>query len=286
MSGRFRYSWSNFVNGAEEIDTTLRRLAESGYDGIEVVGEPDRYDAPALRKRVGSFGLEVSSIGSIFSAERDFSSPDPDVRSNAERYVDSVCAFAVELGAPVAIFAPASCMRTSSSAETIEEDGWMLDGMRRAAEHARVAGVDLAIEAWNRYETYKLNRVDQAVALARMIDVPNVGVMADVFHMNIEEDSIAAGIRRAGSLLMHVHLSDSNRSVPGSGHVDFADILTALDDIGYEGYLTFELIPAAADPIAVLETGGAEEFRTAFAREAVAHLRSVEAQTLAPEAQQ
>jgi sugar phosphate isomerase/epimerase len=272
----YRYSWSNFVNGDEPLQATLARLAEAGYDGIEIIGEPTRYDAAETAALVSSSGLEVSSIGAIYSGDRDFASSDPAVRANALVYVQEIVEMAAALGAPLAIFAPAACMRTVREASAEQEKEWMLAGMTAAGEYARSAGINLAIEAWNRYETYCLNRLDQAAELAREIALPNVGVMADVFHMNLEEDSIEAAIARVGPLLMHVHLADSNRSVPGSGHLDFERILRALVDVEYSGYLTFELIPAAADPLAVLASGKAEEFRTSFIPDAIQHLKLVE----------
>jgi len=272
----FRYSYSNFVYGNEDVETSVRRLAEYGYDGIEIVGEPDRYDAKQLHKVVKSFGLAVSSIGSIYSSDRDLCSREAPVRSNAQSYVRRIAEMAADTGAPVAIFAPASCGRTHGAPEGASEHARMVETMRGLAEYAGSLGVNLAIEAWNRYETHLLNRLAQATALVREIDLPNVGVMADIFHMNIEEASIEGSLREAAPLLMHVHLADSNRSLPGSGHVDFASICLVLKEAGYEGYLTFELLPASADPISVLEAGGAEEFRDAFTRGAIEFVKDIE----------
>jgi sugar phosphate isomerase/epimerase len=281
MTIPFRYSYSNFVYGNEPVETSAARLSACGYDGIEIVGEPDRYDLDHLRRVVDSAGLEVSSIGSIYSSDRDFSAADGEVRRAAETYVRQIADMAAATGAPVAIFAPASCGRTHGGPEGPEEHARMVDGMRRAAEYAGALGIDLAIEAWNRYETHFLNRLEQAADLATEIDLPNVGVMADVFHMGIEDGPIADAIRDVAPLLMHVHLSDTNRSVPGSGHLDFAPILTALREINYDGYLTLELLPASADPISVLENGGAEEFREPFTRDAIAFLRRIESELVA-----
>jgi sugar phosphate isomerase/epimerase len=281
MTIPFRYSYSNFVYGNEPMEKSAARLADCGYDGIEIVGEPDRYDLNQLRRVVDSYGLEVSSIGSIYSSDRDFSAASPQRREGAETYVRRIADMAAATGAPVAIFAPASCGRTHGGPEGPDQHARMVESMRRAAEYAGTLGVDLAIEAWNRYETHFLNRLGQAADLAREIDLPNVGVMADVFHMNIEDGSIADAIRDVAPLLMHVHLSDTNRSVPGSGHLDFAPILSALREIGYDRYLTFELLPASADPISVLESGGAEAFRDPFTRDAIEFLRRVESELAA-----
>jgi sugar phosphate isomerase/epimerase len=105
-------------------------------------------------------------------------------------------------------------------------------------------GVEIALEALNRYETHLLRTLADADQLRRLIDSPNVRLMADVFHMNIEEDSIAASVRAHAAQIVHVHLADSQRREPGSGHLDFAAVFEALADNGYTGALAMEFLPA------------------------------------------
>lgn len=133
----------------------------------------------------------------------------------------------------------------------------------------------IAVEPWNRYETYLINRMDQAIAFVDEVARPAVGVMADTFHMAIEETDIAAAIRRAGARLTHVHLADSNRAAPGYGHLDFAPVLAAIADIGYEGWISYELLPAAGDVWGVLSGAGAPEFGDLYTGAAIAHTRAV-----------
>ena len=107
-----------------------------------------------------------------------------------------------------------------------------------------MTGPCVALEALNRYETHLLRTLADADELRRMIDSPSVQLMADVFHMNIEEDSIAASVRAHAGHIVHVHLADSQRREPGSGHLDFAAVFEALADNGYAGALTMEFVPA------------------------------------------
>ncbi|HEV3014628.1 MAG TPA: sugar phosphate isomerase/epimerase, partial [Actinomycetota bacterium] len=89
-----------------------------------------------------------------------------------------------------------------------------------------------------------VNRIDQAVSLGEEVEretgVGSVRVCADLFHMNIEEDDLAAAIRAAGPRIAHVHVDDTNRLQPGTGHMDFAGVLAALRGVGYDDWLTFE----------------------------------------------
>jgi len=110
----------------------------------------------------------------------------------------------------------------------------------------------------------------------KAVDLPNVGVMGDTFHMNIDEASIPDALRLAGKHLIHVHLADSNRAAPGKGHIDFVPILKALKDIDYAGFLTFELLPAAADPFGTMEKEGGREFFDEYTEHAIAYMKAFE----------
>jgi len=120
----------------------------------------------------------------------------------------------------------------------------LLEALLALGEHAAREGVWLALEPLNRYEDYMVNRLDQAVDLAeeveRELGVDSVRVCADLFHMNIEEDDLATAIVAIGRRLAHVHVDDSNRLQPGTGHLDFAAAFAGLRTAGYGGWLALE----------------------------------------------
>src|SRR5215203_5619346 len=118
---------------------------------------------------------------------------------------------------------------------------------RRPTEDRKVlleALTELAVEPINRYEDFMVNRLEQAVGLGEEVEratgSASVRVCADLFHMNIEEDDLPAAIRAAGPRIAHVHVDDTNRLQPGTGHMDFAGVFAALREVGYDGWLTFE----------------------------------------------
>lgn len=121
-----------------------------------------------------------------------------------------------------------------------DDQAVLIEGLTELGEHAAREGVVVLFEPLNRYEDHMVNTLAQAVALCRAVGLPSVCVMADVFHMNIEERDPAAAIIAAGDKLQHVHLADSNRLQPGAGHLDLRPILAALHCIGYQGYLALE----------------------------------------------
>ena len=166
-------------------------------------------------------------------------------------------------------------MKTTRLAPPADEWKWAIESIREGGEYAASVGVDVALEPWNRYETYFLNRLDQAVELWRETGLRNGGVMGDTFHMNIEEASIPDALRAAKGLLSHVHLADSNRAVAGRGHTDFRPILRALLDIEYDGYLSFEVMAPSGDPMGIPEGAGPESF-DADTKQAIERLKAIE----------
>jgi sugar phosphate isomerase/epimerase len=121
-----------------------------------------------------------------------------------------------------------------------EDHKVLVEGLTEIGEHAAREGVFVLLEPLNRYEDHMLNRIEQAVELCDTVGLDSVKVMGDLFHMNIEEDDPPESIRRAAGHLVHVHLADSNRAQPGTGHVDFRAALRALDEIDFDGHMAME----------------------------------------------
>jgi sugar phosphate isomerase/epimerase len=273
--GRFRYAYNAFSYYGEEIGRSIERVARFGYDAIELVGEPEQYDAARIRSLAADAGIAVSSISSMYTTDRDLSDPDPERRRKAVDYVRAVADLAAETGASIIIVAPSSVMKTAPLAPQADEWRWAIESLRAGGEYAASVGVDVALEPWNRYETYFLNRLEQAIELWNAVGLENGGVMADTFHMNIEEASIPDALRATNGLLAHVHLADSNRAVAGRGHTNFLPILQALVAIDYRGYLSFEVMAPSGDPMSPPAGVGPESF-DADTEKAIEHLRAIE----------
>jgi sugar phosphate isomerase/epimerase len=274
--GRFRYSYSVSGRSPGDLSRPVDRMAKLGYDAVELGGELSLADAGEVRYLVEGAGLTVSSICPSFTPERDLAHPDPEVRESTVRYIREVADLADVVGAPKIIIAPTAFLRSRPIASEEEEWKWAVESIRTVGEYADALGVNLTLECWNRYGTYLLNRLEQAVRLWRETELPNGGVMADTYHMNIEERSLPEAIRETGELLNHVHLSDSNRAAPGQGHIDFEPILQTLVDIGYPGYLTFELDVQAAVRSGVMPVEGHDDLPGRVMEQAIEHVRRLE----------
>ena len=220
--------------------------------------------------------MPVSSIVSIYTPERDLVSSNPAIRANTVAYIKGNVDFAAELGAKIVTLTPTACMKIKPEVDIEQEWAWAVAGAREAAQYAFDHGVRLALEPWNRYESYLVNRLDQSIRMVDEVDNPGIGVMADTFHMSIEDKDIPGAIRSAGKRLAHVHLADSNRAAPGEGFLDFTPIVEAIRDVNYQGVCSFELLPAAGDIWGVLQGGKAPEFLDPYTESAIKYMKNIE----------
>jgi sugar phosphate isomerase/epimerase len=140
--------------------------------------------------------------------------------------------------------------------------GWLAEALDELGEHAKQFRAPLIFEPLNRYETNQVNTVEGGVKLLRSLSTGNVRLLADLFHMNIEEADLAAALRAGGALIGHVHLVDSNRRAAGMGHLDYPPIVQALEAIGYGGFASAEALPHPDPEAAARQTIAA--FRRCF----------------------
>jgi D-psicose/D-tagatose/L-ribulose 3-epimerase len=225
---------------AEAID----RVAAAGYPAIEIAAVPG-LDLGAARERLDARGLTVSSmcwIG-LGHPDRDLAHESERIRRKAGDYLRLCLDQAHALGAGTLVLVPTFRTVPDTTGRDAELDR-AAETISGVIDSGAADGVLIALEALNRYETHLLRTLADAEQLRRLIDAPNVRLMADVFHMNIEEDSIAASLRDHSEHIVHVHLADSQRREPGSGHLDFAAVFEALADNGYTGPLAMEFVPA------------------------------------------
>ena len=270
---RFQYAYNSLVYFGEDLAESVDRVARFGYDAIEIVGEPTKIDPHRVAKLTKDAGIGVSSICSIYTADRDLVHPDPDTRRAAVQYVKDLADFAAAMDCPTVVVHPTANMKIKPLADPEQEWAWAVESIRTAGEYAAERGVSFSLEAWNRYESYLLNRLEQARSLWADTGLSNGGVQGDTFHMNIEEASIADAFRASKGVLQHVHLADSDRTAPGGALLDFEPIIEALVDIDYDKYLSFELLPAAADPFS---GGSHEEFFDRYTERAIRTIKAIE----------
>jgi len=219
----------------------LTRIKEWGFDGVELFLSPDEPgDIPSVRKVLDDLGLERTTC-SVLPPGSNPVSAQAEVRERGREFLKICVERTADLGAKLIcgpIYAGLGVM--TGRRRTEDEWRWAVDNLQAAAQHAGPVGVTLCIEALNRFETYFLNTQQDAARLVQAVGAPNVKVHFDTFHANIEEQNPAASVRAIASQLGHVHISENDRGIPGTGHNDWSGILSTLREVGYDGWLTIE----------------------------------------------
>ncbi len=241
-----RYSDVAFVG---DLEHTLGRLAQMGFDGVELgIRDPQGLDAAALRAMLARHGLACPAIstGQAWIEERlSLTSPDERVRRAASerihRHITLAAAMAGPAGPPMVMLGLIRGKRSEGVSDA-QALAWLVEALRECAAVSGRVGVRLVIEPINRFEADFIHSAREGLALLERVGCDHMGLILDTFHMNIEEPSIEESIRLVGSRLFHFHVSDSNRWYPGAGHVDFAGVVRALAQIGYDGYLSGEFM--------------------------------------------
>jgi D-psicose/D-tagatose/L-ribulose 3-epimerase len=235
-------SWSN-----DDLPI-LDRAAGLGLDTVEIpLMELDAVDPAAIREAADRAG--VGLLTSVACAEdTDPSSENDDVRQRALRFLEDCVDATAAMGATVFTGVTYSALgRRLERRPTRDDMARAAEVMRSAARHAAGRGVTLGIEPVNRYESFLVNTAAQALELKELIGEPNVGIHLDAYHMNIEEDEFRAPVAAVAEHLVHFHLSESHRGIPGRGTVDWPAIMGVLGDTGYAGHVGLESFAEVSD---------------------------------------
>lgn len=220
--------------------------AEShGFDGVELfLPEPDFISWEETKALANRHDLIIASVGTGAGMVRhglSLTDPRASKRREALRFILGMIEFGGRLGAPAIL----GSMQGNWGGEVHRTQAleWLAQALRTAGKHAERHGVGFLFEPLNRYETNLINRLTQGARFIEENQLENTFLLADLFHMNIEETELAQAIIDAGRHIGHVHFADSNRRAMGFGHTNPAPIVAALQQIGYDGFLSAEIFP-------------------------------------------
>lgn len=223
----------------------IEKAARLGFDILEIAATPlpgySDHELLQIRSSAESNGITLT-CGHGPNAGQNLASADPGVRANAKAFYTDLLHRLEKLnirliGGGIYSYWPVDY---SQPVDKAGDWGRSVEAVADVAITAKECGVDYCLEVLNRFEGYLLNTSEEAVRFVREVDHPNVKVMLDTFHMNIEEDSIGGAIRQAGSLLGHFHTGECNRRCPGRGRTPWREIGDALKDINYQGAAVME----------------------------------------------
>jgi sugar phosphate isomerase/epimerase len=226
----------------DDLDSACAHAAKLGFHAVEIFAP----SAAVLEKRqavktVAKHGLQLAAAGTgggWLLKKWTLTHPDPVIRRKARRFVRDMIDWAAQLGAPAIV-------GSMQGREPERENALkrLADELGGLSAHAASLGVPLIYEPLNRYETNMINRLGDGVDFLATNRLDKVKLLPDLFHMNIEEQSIPDALVKAGSWIGHLHLVDSNRRAMGFGHTKLPPVVKALEKIGYKGFVSAEALP-------------------------------------------
>jgi sugar phosphate isomerase/epimerase len=231
----------------DTLEEKWQLVSRAGFDGIELLGRGDG----AFERRLAELraardaGVVLSSV--CVAMDHFIGDFDAERRRDAIEQMKTLLSVIGEVGGVGAI-TPAAFAQWSNALPpweppprtSAEDRDVLVEALTDLGEHAARDGVSVFFEPLNRYEDHMVNTLDEAAEIVRAVGLPSVTVMADTFHMSIEEDDLGASVRSTGELIGHVQLGDSGRLQPGVGHLDWAPLMEAFRAIGYDGWLAME----------------------------------------------
>lgn len=231
--------WTTRVH--RQNQSLLASVREWGFEGVELFLSPEEpADIPFVQEELTRLGLERTTCV-VLPRNAHLPSPDVETGRRGVAFLNQCVERTADLEARL-MCGPLHSGLGVMTGQRRTEDEWnrSVEGLGKVARRARELGVTLCVEPLNRFETYFLNTQEDAARFIDEIGEPNVRVHYDTFHANIEEKDPVQALRTLGTRVGHVHISENDRGIPGTGHVDWQGTLRALKDIGYNGWLTIE----------------------------------------------
>lgn len=246
---------------SEGLRDGCRRAAELGFDAVEIFPPAaDQIEQQKLTQLLSEHKLRLAAIGTgagWVTQKLSLTHPDPAIRMRARTFVRQIIDLGAKFSAPAIIGSLQG--RFEGSLTHAQAAAWLAEALEELGEHAAAQGQVLLLEPLNRYETNLFNRLADVAAFLDKLRSRNLRILADLFHMSIEEASIPDALRATGSYVAHVHFADSNRRAIGLGHTDVPPIIAALRQLNFQGYLSAEVLPLPDSDTAARQT--IESFR-------------------------
>ena len=240
-----QFSINSWIYGNTPIEVIAQKAKQIGANGLDISGEPDTSDLGRIQAALDENGLIAFCINGNFMEEsRVFCHSSAAYRKAAVEYGKKCVDMAVALKAGIALMVPSQVNGTKYYVSKEVDWDHSVESLRQVAEYAQGKGITIVLECVNKYEVTLVRTLEDGIRMCKEIGLDNVKIIGDTFHMNLEEDrGIHNAIRNAAGWLGHLHLGDNTREVPGRGCMNWREILLALNDIDYQGAISFEPLP-------------------------------------------
>lgn len=242
--------WTTHVT--EQLDPILDQIKAFGFDAVEVpiFETADLAPYERLGKRLKSLGLAATAV-TVMGPETNPISPDARIRAAAVAHLDRVLECGQQFGCEILCGPTHSAIGVFSGVgPTSDEFKHGVETLCKAAQKAQARNIKIAIEYLNRFENYFLTTAAQTSRFVKAVDHPYCKMMYDSFHAHIEEKDQKAAILSCAAETIHVHVSENDRGVPGTGQIDWDGYFSGLKASGFDGYFTIEAFGRALPALA------------------------------------
>ncbi|RAS75530.1 sugar phosphate isomerase/epimerase family protein [Priestia endophytica] len=228
-----------YKGNTKEVFSLLKRI---GYTGIELlIRDPKEVDISLLYTLTQQLDLQIVAVGTgpVVSDDRlTFMSDDDDTRIKAIKRAKDIIEFASQFNCPVSIGKLRGELDKENPKQSWE---WLDDALKQVTEHAERYKIDIMLEPQSKSAMNNLNTTLDALFYIHLIDIPNLKLMLDVYHMNAEHEPIKQRFREVKDYLIYLHVADSNRQSPGKGTFDYKEVINTLHSLDYNGFITPEI---------------------------------------------
>ncbi len=240
----------------EKLEESMRKAADLGFDAIELfTASGNAIDTDTLKELLNQYKLQLAAVGTGAGKVvhgLTLTDTNSTIRENAIAFIKEMMEFGAAFNAPAIIGSmQGNAVQSDSHGYSI---AMLAEALHVLDQHAASLGVKLIYEPLNRYETNLMNNLDDAAAFIESNKFKNIVLLADLFHMNIEEADPAASIQKNSQHIGHVHFADSNRKPVGFGHTQLEPIANTLIVSGYDGYVSAEAFPWPDPDLAAAQT--------------------------------
>ena len=228
----------------DELSVSIPRAKRIGFDGVELFpASADDIDGKLLHQLLDDNQINLSALatgaGRILH-NLTLTNPDKTIRAKAVDFVKRIIDFGAPFKAPAIIGSMQGNIGENSREDVLAE---FAENLNELGRYARQRDVELLFEPLNHRQTDVINTLADGIEIIKKTGADNIKLLADFFHMSIEEPDIAKSIKQAGKFIGYVHFVDSDRKPAGMGHIDLKSAVDALKHIGYKGYLSAEALP-------------------------------------------
>ena len=236
----------------EKLEELVPKVADAGFGQIEfpLEGIGD-FDYDRARELTEEYGLDVSCCLAM-GPDRDLVHPDEAIRANGMAYIKQAIEVTNQIGGTNLvgpIYSAVGRKWKATPEERARDVEALIPALKELAEYAAEYNVMLGVEPLNRFETSFINTHEQVIEVVDRVDHPNLGVMLDTFHMNIEEKDLGEAITKTGDRLIQVHTCENDRGAPGSGNITWDKVAAALKAIDFDGPVVIESFTADVESI-------------------------------------